>query len=401
MTTETNDADWKWDGKVINGFAKFNRLVKQDCTMRRLTSALEEPPGYPEPPGPTAFIFAGNPSGLYTAQTKHQELLKSRKEDFEQVIAIIFARLDTVPAQRVQPIASIAGMPVKNKIAVIFQTLEQQFAGDNIIQKTKVERKMKELPNGNDATSVESLLNELTILNAALRTMHLAYALPDEELIGLVIKKLLAAEYQNLRDQIIEASLDHNYTWAQCCGKIRRTIETKIAFCNDPAVDYSAGSATHQQSFKSDQAERDRQYGEQARLAASASEYGRRYDKDERDFDSRDRGRRDRSNSEPRGYRGRSRDRKDQDYRRDHSRDKSEDRSRSNSRGRYRDRSDYSGRYNGRRREEPHEDYNAEERTSAKFRYETSKRANSAKKETRPDSPHPSKDVTSSNAVCW
>ena len=59
MTTETNDADWKWDGKVINGFAKFNRLVKQDCTMRRLTSALEEPPGDPEPPGPTAFILLG------------------------------------------------------------------------------------------------------------------------------------------------------------------------------------------------------------------------------------------------------------------------------------------------------------------------------------------------------
>jgi len=259
MTTEVNDADWKWDGKVINGFAKFNRLIKQDCAMRRLTSALEELPGDPEPAAPTAIIFAGNPAGLYTAQTKHQELLKSRKEDFEQVIAISFARLDTVPAQRVEPIASYAGMLVKNKIAVILQTLEEQFAGDDIIQKTIVERKMKELPNGNDATSVESLLNELTILNAALYTMHRTYAMPASELIGLVIKKLLAAEYQNLRDQIIEASLDHNYTWAQCCGKIRRTIQSKTAYCNDPAVDYSAGSATSQQSFKSDQAERDRQ----------------------------------------------------------------------------------------------------------------------------------------------
>ena len=67
-------------------------------------------------------------------------------------------------------------MPVKIQIAIIFQTLEEQFAGDDNIQKTIVERKTKELPNGNDATSVEYLLNELTIFNAALHTMHGAYA---------------------------------------------------------------------------------------------------------------------------------------------------------------------------------------------------------------------------------
>ena len=79
--------------------------------MKRLTSALEKSPGDPEPPRPTSCIFAGNPSGLYIAQPKHEELPKSRKEDFEQVIAISFARLDTVPAQRVQPMQATQECP--------------------------------------------------------------------------------------------------------------------------------------------------------------------------------------------------------------------------------------------------------------------------------------------------
>jgi len=124
-----NDKDWKWDGVIINGFAKFNRLIRQDCQRERVTGALDEPPGQPEPAGPTEQIFAGNPSGLYTAKTKHDELIKRRKDEFEQVIAIITARLDTVPAQRVDSISSSDTILPKNKIALILQKLEADFAG--------------------------------------------------------------------------------------------------------------------------------------------------------------------------------------------------------------------------------------------------------------------------------
>ena len=57
----TNDKDWKWDGVIINGFAKFNRLIRQDCQRERVTGALDERSGQPEPAEPTEQIFAGNP----------------------------------------------------------------------------------------------------------------------------------------------------------------------------------------------------------------------------------------------------------------------------------------------------------------------------------------------------
>ena len=127
-----NDKDWEWDGVIINGFAKFNRLIRQEC-QRELR----------------------NPSGLYTAKTKHDELIKRRKDEFEQVISIITARLDTVPAQQVDSISSSDTILPKNKIALILQKLEADFSGDNIVNKTKIENQMNSLPNGSDATSIE------------------------------------------------------------------------------------------------------------------------------------------------------------------------------------------------------------------------------------------------------
>ena len=92
----------------------------------------------------------------------------ARKDEFEQVIAIITARLDTVPAQRVDSISSSDTILPKNLIALILQKLEEDFAGDNIVNKTKIEKQMNSLPNGTDATSIEILLNQLTTLNSAL-----------------------------------------------------------------------------------------------------------------------------------------------------------------------------------------------------------------------------------------
>ena len=74
-----NDKDWKWDGVIINGFAKFNRLIRQDCQRERVTGALDEPPGQPEPAGPTEQIFAGNPSGLYTARPSTMNSLNAAR----------------------------------------------------------------------------------------------------------------------------------------------------------------------------------------------------------------------------------------------------------------------------------------------------------------------------------
>jgi len=396
-----NDKDWKWDGVIINGFAKFNRLIRQDCQRERVTGALDEPPGQPEPAGPTEQIFAGNPSGLYTAKTKHDELIKRRKDEFEQVIAIITARLDTVPAQRVDSISSSDTILPKNKIALILQKLEEDFAGDNIVNKTKIEKQMNSLPNGTDATSIEILLNQLTTLNSALYTMHASYAWPPSELIATLLKKITSKDYSNLKDQLIDATITNpDYTWIACCKRVRRTIEMKSAFHSDDSIDYSAGSASRQPTYEAEQAERDRKYGEQVRLAASASEYGRP-DRDTPDsYERRDRGRRDRSNSESR-FRGRSGDRRDNDKQwRGRSRDRERSRSMDSSpRSRSQDRNEYGRRNETRRRyEDQREDYR-EDHHRAKDRYE-SKRANSARS-TRPDSPYVPKAAASSSDSCW
>ena len=152
-------------------------------------STLDEPPGQPEPGGPTEQIFAGNPSGLYTAQTKHDELIKRRKDEYEQVISRITARLDTVPAQRIDSISSSDTILPINKIALILQKLEADFAGNNIVNETKLENQMKKLPNGTDATSIEILLNQLNTLNSALYTRYASYEWPPSELIATLLQK--------------------------------------------------------------------------------------------------------------------------------------------------------------------------------------------------------------------
>ena len=102
MNTEDT---WKWDGLEINGFAKFNRLLRIDCAKARLTAALNEAPGKADPPAPTADIFLMQPGTFYTATQKHNEIIEKRNESFEQVISITLSRLDTVPAQRIEYIA--------------------------------------------------------------------------------------------------------------------------------------------------------------------------------------------------------------------------------------------------------------------------------------------------------